>query len=296
MTGPDGILVVDKTIGPTSHDVVAVARRALRTSRVGHTGTLDPLASGVLVLVVGRATRLARFMTHDRKRYEARIAFGRATDTHDAAGAVTVDTGRTPTRTALEHELAGRVGAQLQTPPAFSAKKVDGRVAHKAARAQTPLALTPVPVTVHTLSLLTYDEGVATVDLQVSAGFYVRSLAHDLGVALETGAHLGGLRRTEAGPFTLADAVGLDVLATDRDASRQAVIGLERVLPHLPAAHLDARDALRIRHGQTVAVPPDLANAAPGAVRLLGPNGALIAVAEPRPGAPPVLQPVVVVG
>lgn len=295
MTGsPDGVLVVDKTTGPTSHDVVAVARRALRTSKIGHTGTLDPLASGVLVLVVGRATRLARFMAHDTKRYEARIAFGTVTDSYDAAGQVVETTGRTPAREALEAELGRRRGPQLQVPPAFSAKKVDGQVAHRAARAQAPLALAPVAVTVHDLALLGYEDGIATVDVTVSAGFYVRSLAHDLGTALGTGAHLAGLRRTAAGPFTLADALGFDVLASDPTAARTAVLGLERLLPELPAVHLTAADAERVRHGNAVLAPSDLPGAA--SIRLFGPEGMLLALAEPRPGPRPVLQPVVVVG
>lgn len=295
MTGPDGVLVVDKTPGPTSHDVVAVARRALKTSKIGHTGTLDPLASGVLVLVVGRATRLARFMAHDTKRYEARIAFGTATDTYDAAGQVIDTTGRHPAADALDAELARRRGPQLQTPPAFSAKKVDGQVAHRAARAQTPLALAPVAVTVHDLALLDYTDGIATVDVTVSAGFYVRSFAHDLGVVLGTGAHLAGLRRTAAGPFTLADALAFDVLASDQAAARTAVLGLARLLPELPAVHLTAADAERVRHGNPVGAPPELPETS-GAVRLLGPGGGLLALAEPKPGPRTLLQPVVVVG
>lgn len=295
MTGPDGVLVVDKTAGPTSHDVVAVARRALKTSKVGHTGTLDPLATGVLVLVVGKATRLARFMSHDTKRYEARIAFGTATDSYDAAGQVIATTGRHPSPEALADALARRRGEQLQVPPAFSAKKVDGQVAHRAARAQAPLALAPVSVTVHELALIGYEHGIATVDLTVSAGFYVRSFAHDLGVALGTGAHLAGLRRTAAGAFTLAEALGFDVLASDQAAARTAVLGLERLLPELPGVHLTAADADRVRHGNPVGAPPGLPDGS-GSVRLLGPDGGLLALAESKPGPPRLLQPVVVVG
>lgn len=296
MTGPDGVLVVDKPPGPTSHDVVAVARRTLRTSRVGHTGTLDPLASGVLVLVLGKATRLARYMAHDTKRYLARVAFGTATATYDAEGEVTASTGQHPSPDALAAELAGRLGRQWQVPPAYSAKKVGGQVAHRAARAQAPLALDPVAVTVHTLTLVDYVGGIATLDVAVSAGFYVRSLANDLGVALGTGAHLLGLRRTEAGPFGLTQAVGLDVLAADPLAARQAVLGLARLLPDLPGLPLTGADADRIRHGVPLPAPPALAAPDAGPVRLLGPEGGLVAIADVRPGPRPVLQPVVVVG
>ncbi len=150
-SAPDGVLIVDKASGPTSHDVVAVGRRALGTSRVGHTGTLNPMATGVLVLVAGRATRLARFMAHDDKEYVARVAFGRATTTYDAEGATTRETGQTPEREALVARLAANLGPQLQTPPAYSAKKVGGEVAYRAARRDAPLELRPVPVVVHAL-------------------------------------------------------------------------------------------------------------------------------------------------
>lgn len=296
MTGPDGVLVVDKPPGPTSHDVVAVARRSLRTPRVGHTGTLDPLASGVLVLVLGKATRLARFMAHDTKRYEARVAFGAATASYDAEGEVTVATGRHPSPEDLSRELARRLGPQLQVPPAYSAKKVGGQVAHRAARAQAPLRLDPVAVTIHALTLLAYGDGIATIDVTASAGFYVRSLAHDLGVALGTGAHLARLRRTEAGPFRLDDAVGLDVLATAPGPAREAVLGLERLLPDLPGVTMTAAEADRVRHGLPLPAPATLAEDGTGPVRLLAPGGGLVAVADLRPGTRAVLQPVVVVG
>lgn len=303
--GPDGVLVVDKSRGPTSHDVVAVARRALATPRVGHTGTLDPMATGVLVLVVGRATRLARFLAHDAKEYEAEITFGRATDTYDAEGQTTRDTGRVPEPDALRRALDRAAAAREQVPPAFSAKKVQGEVAYRAARREAPLTLPPVPVVVHHLALERYEAGVATVSMRVSAGFYVRSLAHDLGVALDTGAHLSALRRTRAGAFALAGAVTFDALkALPRGEGVPHLRPVETLLTDRPAAVLSAEAARRARHGQTVqAAVPGMAGAVPEVVRLLDEAGGLIGIARPTPpdgpsppGAAWSLQPVVVLG
>ncbi|MCC6992901.1 MAG: tRNA pseudouridine(55) synthase TruB [Acidobacteria bacterium] len=297
---PDGVLVVDKGQGPTSHDVVAVARRALATSRVGHTGTLDPMATGVLVLVAGRATRLARFMTHDVKSYVAHVTFGRSTTTYDAEGDTTAETGRVPERDALAALVATKLGPQLQTPPAYSAKKVGGEVAHKAARRDAPLVLAPVPVTVHALTLDGYDDGIATITMTVSAGFYVRALAHDLGEVLGTGAHLSALRRTRAGAFTLDDAVSWPTVASAaRGTLTSALLPIDRMLPNLPAAQLSAEAAAKVRHGQSVQATIT-GDASTGPVRLLDEAGHLIAMAEPvgagDPGARRVLQPVVVLG
>jgi tRNA pseudouridine55 synthase len=295
---PDGVLVVDKTAGPTSHDVVAVARRALATSRVGHTGTLDPMATGVLVLVSGRATRLAKYLAHDIKGYEAHVTFGRATTTYDAEGAATAESGRVPERAALEAALATLAAARTQVPPAYSAKKVDGEIAHRAARRDAPLALPPVAVTVHRLALVAYADGIATLALDVSAGFYVRSLAHDLGVAVGTGAFLSALRRTRAGAFDLGQAVPFgELAAVPRGGARDRLLALDTLLPGLPAVTLSADGARRIRHGQTVSgTVPD--GAAAGPVRLVDEAGHLVAIARPAPagGGAVLLQPVVVLG
>jgi len=298
----DGVLVVDKPAGPTSHDVVAVARRALATSRVGHTGTLDPMATGVLVLVAGRATRLARFMAHDAKDYVAEITFGRATTTSDATGETTRETGSAPTRADLEARVAGALGPQLQTPPAYSAKKVGGEVAYRAARRDTPLTLAPVPVVVHALTLEAYDRGVARIAMRVSAGFYVRALAHDLGEALGTGAHLSGLRRTRAGAFDLSQAASWQAVATaGRGALVPALLPLERLLPELPRAVLAPDAVMRARQGQIVQVPgatPDT-TPPPGPVRLLDEAGHLIGIgtaATPPGRSGAFLQPVVILG
>lgn len=295
----DGVLVVDKGQGPTSHDVVAVARRALGTSRVGHTGTLDPMATGVLVLVAGRATRLARFMAHDVKDYVARIAFGRATTTYDAEGATTRETGLHPERAAIEAWLASKVGPQLQTPPAYSAKKVGGEVAYRAARRDAPLDLAPVPVVAHALSLDGYADGIATVTMRVSAGFYVRALAHDLGEALGSGAHLAGLRRTRAGAFGLGDSVSWETLATAaRGTLTPALLRIDRMLPDLAAATLTDEAADKVRHGQSV--QGTVSGDAGGPIRILDQAGHLLGIAEAagagEADGPRLLQPIVILG
>ncbi|MEP7118592.1 MAG: tRNA pseudouridine(55) synthase TruB [Acidobacteriota bacterium] len=296
----DGVLVVDKPSGPTSHDVVSVARRALGTPKVGHTGTLDPLATGVLPLVVGRATRLARYMTGDVKVYEARVTFGRATDTYDAMGASTLDTGRHPAPEALAAALVPFSGPQRQTPPAYSAKKIGGEAAYKLARRDAAVVPAAVTVVVHALDLVAYEAGVATFTLRVSSGFYVRSLAHDLGVALGTGAHLSALRRTQAGAFTLAAALSWEGLVGGGPPARAAVLPIDGLLPSLPAVVLSPEQAARARHGQCVqALLPPYAGALP--VRLVDEHGRLIGLAEPgpAPGAAALLsslQPVVILG
>ncbi|MFN7979971.1 MAG: tRNA pseudouridine(55) synthase TruB [Vicinamibacterales bacterium] len=264
----------------------------------GHTGTLDPMATGVVVLLVGRATRLARFMTHDLKAYEAAVTFGRATDTYDAEGATTGETGRWPDETALAQALATAAAAREQVPPAYSAKKVDGEVAYKAARRDAPLALPPVPVTVHDLTLRGYADGVATLSLTVSSGFYVRSLAHDLGVLTGTGAHLSALRRVRAGAFDLTGALTFEALkAAPRGGLRDQVRPIETLLPDLRGVPLTDDLARRIRHGQTVQIG-GAADVAGAPVRLLDPAGRLLAIARATPvGSSGLsLQPLVVLG
>lgn len=290
MTAPpglDGVLVIDKPVGPTSHDVVARARRALGTPKVGHTGTLDPLASGVLPLVVGRATRLARFLSASVKEYEATVAFGRATDTYDAAGETTSESAERPSASDVEAALAAFRGTFAQTPPAFSAKKIDGERAYRLARRAAPVAPAPVTVTVEALDLVECGPDSVRLRVRVSAGFYVRSLAHDLGMALGCGGHLAALRRTRAGAFTLAEAAPFDLLTPDhRETLAGRLLPLERMLPDLPEARLTEAGQVRVGHGRDVG-PGDLAGpapAAPGPVRLVGPDGRLVAIAETVPG------------
>ena len=264
----DGLLVIDKPTGPTSHDVVARVRRVLAERRIGHTGTLDPAASGVLPLVLGRATRLARFMSGSTKSYEAVVRFGQATDTYDAEGlpAGARSTAAVPTRSQIESALNAFRGTFQQQPPAFSAKKIGGRRSyetareHRARRAvpdrpdvpELPGVPSPVSVTVHRLDITDVADECVTLSLECSAGFYVRSLAHDLGATLGVGAHLATLRRTASAGFTLADAMPLDLAERSPADALAAIVPLERMLTGLAAVVLDDAGVSRAMHGRDI--------------------------------------------
>ena len=290
----NGVLVVDKPEGPTSHDVVTLTRRALGVSRVGHTGTLDPLATGVLPLVIGRATRLAQFLTASDKTYEATIAFGRSTDTYDAKGREVAVCERRPTREQLDTALEKFRGEFEQTPPAFSAKNIDGarsyELARKAARsaeARSAKVDRPKPVVVNArnLDVMGFDGETATLSLTVTAGFYVRSLAHDLGEMLGCGAVLLALRRTRSGEFGLDVAVPLaDVLQSKREDLAGRLIPMGSLLSDLPAVTLKGPGTLeRLKNGVEMG-PGDLVGPFPtGAsiVRLLMLDGDLAGLARP---------------
>jgi tRNA pseudouridine55 synthase len=294
----DGVLVVDKPVGPTSHEVVATTRRALELRRVGHTGTLDPLASGVLPLVLGCATRLARYLTAMDKEYRATLRFGIETDSYDSAGRVTHESHTVPTRDALIAALDAFRGEFEQHPPSFSAKKIAGERAYRLARKATPVALTPVRVIVHTLELSAFEPPRADIRLVCSAGFYVRSLAHDLGCTVGTGAILEGLVRTRSGAFSLTDAVALgEIAAAGRDVLASRVIPVERLLLDLPAVHLTADGVQRVSHGRELRPSDWEGNAAsPTAptIRLLSPDGRMLGIAEPSK-IPGFLHPAVVI-
>jgi tRNA pseudouridine55 synthase len=286
--GPlDGVLVVDKPVGPTSHDVVARVRRVSACRRVGHTGTLDPLASGVLPLVLGRATRLARFLSGADKTYEATVRLGVSTDTYDGEGRPlsTAAPGPLPGVGAVEEALRGFLGEIDQVPPPYSAKKVGGTPAYKLARREATVALPPSRVTLRAVHVVGHEDDRVQLRLTCSAGFYVRSLAHDLGAALGCGAHLVQLRRTRSGDFGLDAAVPLDRLDA-ASAVEAALTPLDRLLPGMPGAILTEAGAARARHGQVLG-PDDIAAFAngphapgTGPVRLLGPDGHLLGVAD----------------
>jgi tRNA pseudouridine55 synthase len=293
----DGVLVVDKPAGLSSHDVVAAVRRVLGGARVGHTGTLDPLATGVLPLLVGRATRLAQYVAGARKSYEAVVRFGWATDTGDSAGeplgparSAEVDRGR------LDAALRAFRGTFLQQPPAYSAKKVGGRRAYALARASLEVRLEPVEVTVYDVRLERLAGDAGTIAITTSAGFYVRAFAQDLGTALGVGAHLAALRRTRSGEFDLPRAVSFARLMEHPDEALTALIPLGAVLTELPGCRLSEEGLRWIHNGRDVeprllidAPPP--ANAGP--LRLLDSHGALVALAVAREGSG-VLHPAVV--
>jgi len=282
VTPPDGLLVVDKPAGRTSHDVVDAVRRAYRTRRVGHTGTLDPFATGVLPVCLGRATRLARFLTAHDKAYRATLRLGFATDTDDPTGRplgeprdVSLDRAR------VEAALRAFLGPQEQRPPAYSAKQVDGQRLYARARRGESVEPRPVRVTFHALELVECRGCELVVDVTCSAGTYVRALARDLGAALEVGGHLAALRRTRSGPFGLAEATPFDQL--DGDPGR--LVPLARLLPELPALRLAASQAEAVRHGRALPkalIENDLELEAGARVRLLGPGGELLALAVLR--------------
>jgi tRNA pseudouridine55 synthase len=264
----DGLLLADKPAGMTSHDVVALARRALGERRIGHAGTLDPFATGLLVLLVGRATRLLPYIDGEPKVYDATIRFGTETSTDDLTGEPT-RSADPPAPMAVDAAIARLTGVLEQDPPAFSAKQVGGRRAHAAARRGAPLALAPSTVVVHEWRIRAHREESLDVTVTCGAGTYERALARDLGRLAGSAAHLSALRRTRSGPFDIADAVAID--GDLRRALRPALDGLGS----LPVDVL-SDDALRqVISGRAV---PALA---PGArAALVDASRTLVAVAE----------------
>ena len=293
----DGVLVIDKPEGLTSHDVVAAARRLLGEKRIGHTGTLDPLATGVLPLACGRATRLVRFLSAAEKEYDATILFGVTTDTLDVTGQEISRSGRAPSRDALVAALQSFAGEQLQVPPAYSAKKIAGRRAYELARRDEPVALDPVAVCVSRLELVECAQERCRISLTCSAGFYVRALVRDLGERCGTGACLEALRRTRSGDFTLEEAVDLDTLAPVRDRTNPesripnpgletVLVPMERLLPGFPAVTVTAEGLTRVSHGQDVR-SSDVASrdafVTAEWVKLLDASGTLVGLGTPQP-------------
>ena len=266
---PDGVLLVDKPAGISSHAVVEHARRALGTKRIGHGGTLDPFATGLLVLLVGRATRLLPYLTSDPKVYRATIRFGQSTSTDDATGDVIAEA-RVPAMPAVEAAMTAMTGHLLQRPPAYSAKQVGGVRAYRAARRGRPLQLEPVAVTVHEWKILSLNGSDLDVEVSCGPGTYVRALARDLGEATESAAHLTALRRIRSGAFSVDDALTLEAV----DAGGARMLSPATAVSHLPAQALDDLDAKRVVHGQLVAATVNGPRAA------LSHHGQLLAVVE----------------
>lgn len=290
----DGLLVIDKPAGPTSHDVVRRVRRVLGTRRAGHGGTLDPDATGVLLVAAGQATRFFPFLSRERKIYEGRIRLGFATDTYDASGRpASPEASALPGRDEVAAAMAGFVGEILQTPPRFSAKKLDGQPGYRLARAGREFVLAPVPVTVVRFDMIDYLPPDLDFETECSAGTYVRSLAHDLGERLGCGAHLAALRRTRVGPYGLDLAVALDAFedAGARGEAEGLLIPLERLLPDVPAVAVRPEAEAFVRNGRPLG-PSDLAAPLPdlaalmaaGLARLISGDGRLLALARPVPG------------
>jgi tRNA pseudouridine55 synthase len=297
-----GVLVVDKPAGPTSHDVVDAIRRALGVRRVGHTGTLDPFATGVLPVCVGRATRLARLLAAGPKEYRARVRLGFSTTTDDATGKPVGPTRSVHAgRDDVEAALAGFVGDILQVPPTYSAKRVSGRRLYEMAREGAAVPREASAVSVYALDLLSLEGDRADIAVRCSPGTYIRALARDLGEALGTGGHLESLRRTRSGPFAIDMAVGWDELA---GRAGESLIPLAALLKDLPCVTVGPEGRSAVGHGRDL--DPSLVeggfprDAQCGRLRVLDGAGELLAVAVPKslgggaPGSTLVLHPEIV--
>ena len=254
----NAVMVVDKPAGWTSHDVVAKLRRIVGERSVGHLGTLDPLATGVLPLVLGRMTRLCQFYTGSEKAYEGAIRLGVATDTYDADGEAVGEP--QPVQVTLEEVIAATaplLGPIQQVPPPFSAKKIQGVPAYKLARKKQEVELQPVDVEVKEFTMCNLDGDMLEFRCRVSSGTYVRSLAHELGQKLGTGAHLASLRRTAVAEFAIEQAHTLEAVAQAAAQGRldDLLVHPRRVLPHIPSVTATEEDVAKIRHGRTVNLP-----------------------------------------
>jgi tRNA pseudouridine55 synthase len=269
----DGAVVINKPRGKTSHDVVEAVRRILGFRQIGHLGTLDPLATGVLVLLLGRATRLAQFYSGRRKRYTATVRFGFATDTYDADGEPQgPDASPALDRAEVERLAGGMAGRFAQMPPPFSAKKIQGRPAYELARKKKPVELKPVEVEVFELRFTGVEGSLAHLVIECAAGTYIRSIAHEMGIRQGSGAHLSEIVRTAVGEFTLDQAVTLEELEAAARSGRAAelILPLEVLLPNLPRVTVLPIIERRVRHGTRFNV--QVAQIQPG--RVATPQGA----------------------
>jgi tRNA pseudouridine55 synthase len=291
----DGVIVVDKPEGWTSHDVVGKMRRIAGTKRIGHLGTLDPIATGVLPLVIGNATRLAQFYTASEKVYQATVRFGFATDTYDRAGVPAADpVPVTLDRAWLEAELSRYLGKIQQVPPPVSAKKVGGVPSYKLARQNKAVELAAVEVEIYEARLTELQGDTASVLVRCSAGTYVRSIAHELGLALGCGAHLHELRRTRSGEFDISQARTIAALEALRaeDALPQILIPAAELLPSFPMVRVDPLTAGQIRQGRDFHSSPFQVARNTKHVKAIDEYGALVAIGELR--APNLYHPSVV--
>jgi tRNA pseudouridine55 synthase len=280
----DGIFNIHKPTGMTSHDVVARVRKLLKQRRVGHAGTLDPEASGVLPICVGQGTRVAEYLSESGKEYRATLIFGVETDTYDREGEIT----RTASTehldvTSIERALEAFRGPQMQVPPRYSAIKIQGQPAYKRTRAGEELVLEARPVEISRLEIVTWDSPTLVLDVACSKGTYIRSLAYDLGRALGCGAHLGGLVRTRSGPFKLEDSITLEDLtsASEQGQTASELQPADKALENYPALHLSAEEAARVQHGNAFTGTDGETKTA--LARVYNTDGAFIAIAEWNP-------------
>jgi tRNA pseudouridine55 synthase len=284
VAAPTGVLPVDKPVGPTSHDAVAAVRRALKTREVGHTGTLDPFASGLLLVGVGRATRLAEYLTGLPKTYAATMRLGEATDTDDLTGEVieSSDAWRSLSAAAVEDALRAQVGTIQQLPPSFSAKKVGGERMYAAARRGEAVERTPVAVTIYAIRVRRVDLPEVEFEVECGAGTYIRAIARDAGAALGVGGHLRALRRTRVGPHSVDRAVPLEALG-DADRVASAMLSPLEAVAHLPRVTVDEQGIAALRHGRALMADADTPEGTP--LALASADGALLAIGERTGGA-----------
>jgi len=299
----DGVLIVNKPAGWTSHDVVAKARGILRTKKIGHSGTLDPPATGVLLLCVGRATRISDYLAAGEKEYLAKAVFGEATDTQDAEGKMLTEADASGlTRKALESALGDFRGKIKQIPPMVSAVHHEGRRLYELARKNEVVERQPREIEIHELELLDFQPGErarATLRAVTSKGTYVRTICHDLGERLGVGAHLAELTRLRVGRFRIEDAISLEELAALAEAGRvgEKMLSIGEALSHLPSCSVSDEDARIVLHGGRATVPEGMELDGGEEVLVLSPNGELLALAKlVQDGGAARLQPTKVLG
>jgi tRNA pseudouridine55 synthase len=275
----DGILNISKATGMTSHDVVAKIRKLLKQKRVGHAGTLDPAASGVLPVCVGQGTRVAEYLSESGKAYQAEIHFGIVTDTYDAEGTILRTNDATMlTQASIEEMLPQFLGQQMQMPPLYSAIKLQGQPAYKRMRAGEEISLTARPIEIYKLRIVSWQAPRLTLAIDCSKGTYIRSLAYDLGERLGVGAHLSALVRTRSGPFLLSESSTLEQIAeaVEHGTLTQLLTSADAVLQNYPALHLDIATVQQVLHGNAFAyneLPAEVA-------RVYDPEGKFLAIAS----------------
>jgi tRNA pseudouridine55 synthase len=286
----DGILNINKATGMTSHDVVAKIRKILKQKRVGHAGTLDPAASGVLPICIGQGTRVAEYLSESGKAYQADILYGIVTDTYDSEGSIIRTASAADlTLTKIEETLPHFLGAQMQQPPRYSAIKIQGQPAYKRARAGEELSLAARPITITSLEILAWEPPRLTLAIECSKGTYIRSLAYDLGERIGCGAHLSALIRTRSGPFILLESITLEQLtaAASTGTVAERLYPPDTALQAYPAIQLDADTAARVLHGNPFLYephPPTTSSLSPlSLARVYDPNDNFLAIAEWQP-------------
>ncbi len=283
MYSVDGILNINKAVGMTSHDVVARVRKTLKQKRVGHTGTLDPMASGVLPICVGQATRVAEYLSESGKAYQAEITFGVMTDTYDAEGVVLSEKDASDlSREQIEEMLPAFLGLQMQQPPRYSAIKIQGQPAYKLARAGEEVTLALRPIEIIQLQVLDWNSPRLSLTVECSKGTYIRSLANDLGHTSGYGAYLSALIRTRSGPFSLKESISLEQLAkaVEQDEVANYLFPADSALQNYPAFHLDTTTAQYVLHGNPFSYQSSVEQNAKGLARVYAPDGQFLAIAS----------------